>query len=123
MSKKDEQALVGRTIMEADFRKRLLADPEATVKAEGLEISPAFLAGMKGMDKGAAEQVGRIIGAVFGQQELSDDALGAVAGGVGVSAQAAGLKLAGGLSAGKLPGPGLPGGLPGGGLPQAPTTW
>lgn len=84
MSTKDEQALIGRAMMEPAFRQRLLSDPEGTIREEGLTVSDALLQQFKGMDAGIADEVGRVIGAIFGQSdtgELGDDDMEAVAGG------------------------------------------
>ncbi len=84
MGTKDDQALIGRAMLDPAFRRRLLEDAEGTVRAEGLDVSPALLGQFRAMDAAAAEQVGRVIGALFQQREvgeLSDDEAAAVAGG------------------------------------------
>lgn len=35
----DLERLVGRATIDADFRKKLLADPEGTIKSSGLSLS------------------------------------------------------------------------------------
>lgn len=85
MSTKDDQALIGRAMMEPDFRTRLLKNPEATAKAEGMSASPELIGQLKKLDAKQAAQVGNIIGAVFGQKELSDAELANAAGGALVS--------------------------------------
>jgi hypothetical protein len=83
MSKRDEYALVGKAMMEPAFRKRLLDDPAAAIKAEGLDVSDTILDQLGQIDRGVADQVSSLISSVFGQGELSDGELDAVAGGAG----------------------------------------
>ena len=93
-NKKEEQAVIGRAMMEPDFRARLLSNPEKTLKDEHLNVSPELLQQLKSMDKKVADQVGRVIGAMFGQKEapsMSEDELDKVAGG-GISFQNTGIQ-------------------------------
>jgi hypothetical protein len=83
MSKKDEYALVGKAMMEPTFRKRLLDNPTEAIKAEGLDVSPAVRDQLTQIDRAVADQVSSLISSVFGQGELSDRDLDAVAGGAG----------------------------------------
>jgi len=47
--------LVGRAVVDADFRKKLIADPEGTVKEAGYELSKEQLEALKSMNgKGLA---------------------------------------------------------------------
>ena len=39
MMKKSEQDLIGRAVTDADFRRRLLADPDGTIASEDYAIS------------------------------------------------------------------------------------
>ncbi len=84
MARKDDYALIGKAMMEADFRLRLLEKPEETIKAEGLQVSDDIVQQIRQLDHGAAEQVSRLISSVFGQGtgEVSDAALDSVAGGI-----------------------------------------
>ncbi len=86
MATKDEQALIGRAMMESTFRKRLLTDPDGTVKAEGIVASDDFMEQFRQMDEKVADDVGRLIGAMFSQDpaELKEDEAAAVVGGVGL---------------------------------------
>lgn len=36
----DFERLVGRAVMDADFREKLMADPEGSIKASGLGLTP-----------------------------------------------------------------------------------
>ncbi|MBI2893809.1 MAG: hypothetical protein HYY06_09675 [Deltaproteobacteria bacterium] len=92
MAKKDDYALIGKAMMEADFRLRLLKKPEETIKAEGLQVSDEIMQQVRQLDHDAAEQVSRLISSVFGQGtgEVSDAALDSVAGGIVTPSSTAG---------------------------------
>jgi hypothetical protein len=53
--KKGYNELVGQAIIDADFRKKLLADPEGLIQAEGFEIDQAIIDKLKAIDPVAAE--------------------------------------------------------------------
>jgi len=55
-------ALFNRAIIDPDFRRRLLEDPEATVAEEGFEIDDETMAELKAMDPEAAEEAVRNAG-------------------------------------------------------------
>ena len=55
MSKKNQDDLIGRAVIDPEFRRRLLADPEGTIAAGDYEVSPAFLTQLKTIDPDAAE--------------------------------------------------------------------
>ena len=50
MPKKDVERLVGRAILDAEFRERLFADPEATVREEGFDLTKKEMAALKTVD-------------------------------------------------------------------------
>lgn len=50
MPKKDVERLVGRAILDAEFRERLLADPEKTVREEGFNLNKKEMAALKEVD-------------------------------------------------------------------------
>jgi hypothetical protein len=50
MPKKDVERLVGRAILDAEFRERLFADPEATVREEGFNLTKKEMAALKEVD-------------------------------------------------------------------------
>jgi len=54
----DFERLVGRAILDLDFRKRLLDDPEGTVKDSGFNISESELEQLRqaAQDRGATNQ-------------------------------------------------------------------
>jgi hypothetical protein len=51
MASKDLERLVGRTILDAEFRERLFADPETVVRQEGYDLSPDEMAQLQKVDK------------------------------------------------------------------------
>lgn len=44
---KTEKELIGRAVVDPEFRKRLLADPEGVIASEGYEVSAETLAELK----------------------------------------------------------------------------
>jgi hypothetical protein len=50
MPKKDVERLVGRAILDAEFRERLFADPEKTVREEGFNLNKKEMAALKEVD-------------------------------------------------------------------------
>jgi len=52
---KDREALIGRAVTDDAFRRRLLADPEGTLKAEGYDVDPAVVAQLRTIDPTAAD--------------------------------------------------------------------
>lgn len=57
-----KDALFHRAIIDAEFRRRLLEDPEATVAEEGFEIDDETMEELKAMDADAAEEAVRNAG-------------------------------------------------------------
>ena len=51
MASKDLERLVGRTILDAEFRKRLFADPETAIREEGYDLTPDEMAQLQKVDK------------------------------------------------------------------------
>lgn len=47
--------LIGRVLTDSDFRASLLKDPEGTLKAEGIEVDPAIVEAISGMDAEALD--------------------------------------------------------------------
>lgn len=48
--------LVGRAIQDADFRRRLLADPGAVAASEGYDLTDAQLEALRDLDVDAVEE-------------------------------------------------------------------
>jgi len=54
-TQKEIHELVGRAVVDADFRKKLIADPEGTVKEAGYSLTDEQLKALKDMNgKGLA---------------------------------------------------------------------
>jgi hypothetical protein len=52
---KGKDELIGRAVVDADFRKRLLTDPEGVIASEGYEVEPDVIEKIKQLDPDAAE--------------------------------------------------------------------
>jgi len=52
---KGRDELIGKAVMDPEFRKRLLADPEKVIADEGYEIDDALLEQLRNIDPEAAE--------------------------------------------------------------------
>jgi len=52
---KDLRAVAGKAISDPEFRKKLLEDPEAAVKAAGIDLTPEQMKALKDMDKAQLE--------------------------------------------------------------------
>jgi Ribosomally synthesized peptide prototyped by Frankia Franean1_4349. len=48
--------LVGRAIQDSEFRRRLLADPDVVVAAEGYDLTDAQLEALRNLDAAAVDQ-------------------------------------------------------------------
>lgn len=61
----DFERLVGRAILDPDFRKQLLDDPDGTVKGAGFSITPDELEGIHraAKDRAATDQQLDVVGA------------------------------------------------------------
>ena len=51
MASKDLERLVGRAVLDAEFRKRLFADPETVIRQEGYDLTPDEMAQLQKVDK------------------------------------------------------------------------
>lgn len=63
--KKDTKELIGRAVVDTDFRRRLLQDPEATIRDEGYEIDEEVLLKLKSVDPAVAEATARQLDEAF----------------------------------------------------------
>jgi hypothetical protein len=70
-SEKGTDSLIGRAVIDPDFRRRLLTDPEATIAAEGYEVSPEIMGQLKGMDPAAAEAAAANLDAAFADRRAA----------------------------------------------------
>jgi hypothetical protein len=50
MSTSAREDVIARAVTDADFRARLLADPEGTLAAEGYDVPAEFVAQIKAID-------------------------------------------------------------------------
>lgn len=71
MATKGKEELIGRAVVDADFRKRLLEDPDAVIAAEGYEIDAATLEQIKSVDPDAAEAATGDIDAAFSDRKAA----------------------------------------------------
>ena len=55
-SNEDLRNVAGKALADHDFRQKLLADPEAALKAAGIELSDEQLNALKEMDTAQLEQ-------------------------------------------------------------------
>lgn len=53
-SSKDLERLVGRAILDVEFRERLFADPEAVIREEGYDLTPDEMTQLQEVDKDKA---------------------------------------------------------------------
>ena len=60
--------LVGRAIQDTEFRRRLLADPEGLVAAEGFDLTDTQIEALRNLD---AEAVDQAIDAMLGDLATS----------------------------------------------------
>lgn len=56
MAKEDLERLIGRAVMDKDFRERLLADPEKAIQEGKLDLTPEEIAALKTTDPQAAKE-------------------------------------------------------------------
>ena len=51
------QLLIGRVLRDTEFRKRLCADPEKTLRTEGFAANPGLVAAIKKVDPAALDKM------------------------------------------------------------------
>lgn len=66
-----KEELIGRAIIDADFRARLLADPAGTIQAEGFEVEPQLVEQLKNIDPAAAEAAARGLDAALAERKAA----------------------------------------------------
>jgi hypothetical protein len=67
MSRGDVERLIGRAILDEEFRRRLLADPRRTLREAGLSLTDQELLALESVDpERAAEAIEKLL-AVAGQ--------------------------------------------------------
>ncbi len=62
---KDTQAFAQRMLQDADFRQRVLANPETTIALEGYTVDPAVVNALMGMSAEELEAKVAQVGPVF----------------------------------------------------------
>ena len=50
-------AIVGKAVTDANFAKELVANPEATLKANGVTATPEMLSALKALDADAVQKL------------------------------------------------------------------
>lgn len=68
---KGKEALIGRAVIDPDFRKQLLADPEGTIKAGGYTIDDETLELLKNFDPAAAEEAASDVNRAFAERRAA----------------------------------------------------
>jgi len=71
MPDKAQEEIIGRAVIDPDFRSRLLADPEGTIKAEGYTATPEFIAQLQNMDTEAAMAAASNLDGAFAQRKAA----------------------------------------------------
>ena len=51
------QALVGKAVTDVEFAKKLVANPEATLKANGVDATPEMIAALSAIDADAVQKL------------------------------------------------------------------
>ncbi len=67
MAKKDVERLIGRAVLDADFREQLLADPEKAIREAGLKLTQKEMARLMAVDRKKAGAVADEMAALTGQ--------------------------------------------------------
>ncbi len=68
---KGKEALFGRAVIDPDFRKRLLNDPEGTIAAEGYTVEQEVVDQLKAMDAEAAEAAAQNVDEAFAERRAA----------------------------------------------------
>jgi hypothetical protein len=67
MAQKDLERLIGRAVLDAEFRARLLADPEKVIRDEGFDLTEEELEKVTGVDREKAKATLEEMAALAGQ--------------------------------------------------------
>jgi hypothetical protein len=57
MSKSEIQRLIGKALIDEGFRRRLISDPEETIRSHGFQLTDIEIAILKSRDRGQAEAI------------------------------------------------------------------
>lgn len=66
MAQEELERLIGRAVLDPEFRERLLVDPEKAIQEEGFDLTPEEVDLVKSVDKEKAETLAEEIGAAPG---------------------------------------------------------
>jgi hypothetical protein len=64
MASKDLERLVGRVVLDAEFRKRFFTDPETVIREEGYDLTSDEIAQLQKVDKEKAMAMAEEMAAV-----------------------------------------------------------
>jgi hypothetical protein len=67
MAQKDLERLIGRAVLDTEFRARLLADPEKVIREEGFDLTEEELEKVKEVDGEKAKATLEEMAALAGQ--------------------------------------------------------
>jgi hypothetical protein len=56
MARKDLERLVGRAVLDAEFRERLFADPDKALREEGFDLTDEEMTALKQVDRKKARK-------------------------------------------------------------------
>lgn len=71
MAEKGQNELIGRAIVDRDFRNRLLEDPEKVIEEEGYEVSDEVLQQIKAVDPRAADTAVEDLNSAFAERKAA----------------------------------------------------
>lgn len=66
-----KEELIGRAVIDPEFRARLLADPEGTITAEGYDVPADLVAQIKALDPEAANAAAAGLDAAFAERRAA----------------------------------------------------
>lgn len=64
MAQKDFEQLVGKALLDPQFRERLFSDPDKAIQEAGFDLTPEEVELVKSVDKGKAETLATEMGAI-----------------------------------------------------------
>ncbi len=71
MSTKGKAELIGRAVIDEDFRRELLADPVGTIQAGGYDVDQELIDQLVNLDPAAAEAATRGLDAAFAERKAA----------------------------------------------------
>lgn len=67
MAQRDVERLIGRAVLDPEFRARLLADPEKAIREEGFDLTEEELETVTGVDREKAKATLEDMAALAGE--------------------------------------------------------